>query len=782
MAIQFRRGAFADFVKSKMVAGEPAVVQSGDTSTQNGKAFYICYTPGSVDRVLTEQDKTALDSQISDIEDDLAAAEQTIESVRQSIPAVDATLTTTGAAADAKKTGDEISDLKSDLTNIEDQFSEINGKIFPPSYEFGSRYVSNGADAYASNTVRMSFERGYYITLKAGDLVTKASTVIQYFGGGYSTNNGSSFTSISAQSSVYTAPVDGIYFFWLSKPSDAEFTDTDIANASTYLTFTREGSLLELKEKEYVVTMSVEQFPEINGVIVPPPFEIGTRYVNNGADTWLTSTIRLSFKKGTYISLKEGDVVSKASSVYAFGGGYTTDNGLTFTAISNRTADYTAPADGLYFFCLSKSNDAEYTTDEIETGWKLITFTRPSNMKTTLDSLLDLSNTVDDIQTAIGYEIAPLVPSDYLAFPNTNKGLNYLGNLVDDTAQDATDYIAIDGLYDIFRIVSNETKWSLGVLCYYTESKQFIRRDLLGATYDFSIYNGEKGVWLGIDKTVQNAKYIRYSGDNARGFKYWEVRYGAKASAFDEYYKYPFLGKKIVNFGDSIFGQTRPPKDVSTYLANKTGATVYNAGFGGCEMSTHADSNYNPFSMCNLADAIASGTWTTQESAASASGMPAYFAETVTMLKSLDFSTIDIITIAYGTNDWNNSSPLDNGGNSNMAYFADALRHSIETLLTAFPQLRIFICTPIYRWWMDSQGQFTDDSNTRVNPTTNTKLTDFVAKTIEVAEEYQLPYINDYEIGMNRYNRSYYFYSTDGTHPKPEGNKLIADNIASKIY
>lgn len=115
MAIQFRRGAFADFIKSKMVAGEPAVVQSGDTSTQNGKAFYICYTPGSVDRVLTEQDKTAFDSQISDIEDDLTAAEQAIENVQQSIPAVDATLTTAGAAADAKKTGDEIADLKSDF-------------------------------------------------------------------------------------------------------------------------------------------------------------------------------------------------------------------------------------------------------------------------------------------------------------------------------------------------------------------------------------------------------------------------------------------------------------------------------------------------------------------------------------------------------------------------------------------------------------------------------------------------------------------------------------------
>ncbi|MBO7663003.1 MAG: hypothetical protein J6U01_06495, partial [Clostridia bacterium] len=59
---------------------------------------------------------------------------------------------------------------------------------------------------------------------------------------------------------------------------------------------------------------------------------------------------------------------------------------------------------------------------------------------------------------------------------------------------------------------------------------------------------------------------------------------------------------------------------------------------------------------------------------------------------------------------------------------------------------------------------------------------DFVDKTIEVGEEYHLPVINNYEIGMNKYNRSYYFYSTDGTHPKPEGNELIADNIANKIY
>ena len=530
-------------------------------------------------------------------------------------------------------------------------------------------------------------------------------------------------------------------------------------------------------------TLSIinDELPHITGTINPPPFAIGARYVNNGVDTWANNNARMTFKQGTYIKLSQGDIVNKSDNIYVITGGYSTDNGNSFISIPSTAGQFVAPADGIYFFCLAKRNEAIFAEDEIEIGYTYITFTK-SSVTPVKAQINSIENNIDNVKEAIGYGMIPIEPSDYLIFTNTNKGLNYLGVLVDDNGQDTTDFIALDGLYGIFRIVQNETKYGLGAICYYNKNKQFIRRDLLGATYDFSNYNGENGVWLGIDKAVANAKYIRYCADNDKGFKYWEVRYGAKATMFDEYAKLSFIGKKIVNFGDSIFGQTRPPKDVSSYLANLTGATVYNAGFGGCEMSTHADSNYNPFSMCNLADAIASGDWSAQEAGASASGMPAYFAETVAMLKSIDFTTIDIITIAYGTNDWNNSTPLDNGGNTNKTYFADALRYSIETILTAFPNLKVFICTPIYRFFMDSQGNFVDDSNTHVNSTTNTKLTDFVNKTVAVASEYQVPCINNYEIGMNKYTRTYYFYSYDGTHPKPTGNQLIADNIANKIF
>lgn len=58
MAIQFRRGDYEDFQPSKMVAGEPAVVQSGDSTTTTGKGVYICFTPGDVQRLATYEEMT----------------------------------------------------------------------------------------------------------------------------------------------------------------------------------------------------------------------------------------------------------------------------------------------------------------------------------------------------------------------------------------------------------------------------------------------------------------------------------------------------------------------------------------------------------------------------------------------------------------------------------------------------------------------------------------------------------------------------------------------------
>ena len=589
-------------------------------------------------------------------------------------------------------------------------------------------------------------------------------------------NNSNPTVTADAQNAIPITRIDGVK---IASSSPAELTDIRIGADGTIYPSAGAAVRGQITDLNYGLIPAVDQFPEINGVILPPKFAIGSRYVDNGEDKWTANNNRLSFAKGTFITLKQGDVVTKDSSIYTFSGGYSTDNGSTFTVVSNTFGPYIAPADGLYFFNISKPDNGTFSDEDIPNGWKYIHFTRSGSMKDTVDSLVS-DNTVEEIKDAIDFEIAPITPTSYYQMI-ADTGLNSTGQETADTNQEASDFIDLDDLYDICRVVQNTTKYGLGSICYYTATKSFIRRDQPGTNYDFSIYNGETVAWLSIDKTVTNAKYVRFCGNDNYGFKYWVVYNGAKAAVLDAYSKLPFYGKKIVNFGDSIFGNTRPPKDVSSYIANLTGATVYNCGFGGCEMSAHANSNYDPFSMYRLADAVATNVWTSQETAAAVSGMPSYFADTVTLLKSIDFSKIDIITIGYGTNDWNNGSPLDNGGDSDMSYFADALRYSIETLLTAFPNLRIFICTQTYRFFMNASYEFVDDSNTHEN-SHNVKLTDFVAKTKEVAESYQLPVIDNYMIGMNRYNRSVYFPATDGTHPNPTGNKLIAGNMAHNIF
>ena len=162
--------------------------------------------------------------------------------------------------------------------------------------------------------------------------------------------------------------------------------------------------------------------------------------------------------------------------------------------------------------------------------------------------------------------------------------------------------------------------------------------------------------------------------------------------------------------------------------------------------------------------------------------MPAYFKETRTLLKSIDWNNVDVITIAYGTNDWAAGVAVDDQDNLlSTATFCGALRYSLETLLTAYPHIKIFVCGQTYRFWMDGSGAFTDDSDTRIS--SGKKLTDFVAATESVTKDYHVPFVdNYYSLGINKFNRGYYFPADDGTHHNVLGAKLLAEHIAHELF
>ena len=342
-----------------------------------------------------------------------------------------------------------------------------------------------------------------------------------------------------------------------------------------------------------------------------------------------------------------------------------------------------------------------------------------------------------------------------------------------------------------------------------TVSVSGMRLDIGGSTiYGVSCYDENKNIILneGITGSTNNVsgsfvvsadtKYIAIS-ELVTTYSHFDIKVyteniGEKTSdLIEDMNNVPlkkFVGRKIVNFGDSIFGQARPRQDISSFIAESTGATVYNCGFGGCRMGQHSSEIYDAFSMYRLAYSIAENDWTLQDTALEDTSLPSYFADTISLMKSLDWSEIDICTIAYGTNDFADGlRPYRNDyGKTDMRTYSDALRYSIETLLNAFPNIRIFVITPHYRFWLNS-GEFVDDSNTHEVESwvdsQNYKLTDYVQSGKDVAKEYQIPVIDDYyDLGFNKFNRSVYYPSSDGTHQNATGRKMIAEHISHCLY
>lgn len=250
---------------------------------------------------------------------------------------------------------------------------------------------------------------------------------------------------------------------------------------------------------------------------------------------------------------------------------------------------------------------------------------------------------------------------------------------------------------------------------------------------------------------------------------------------------FKLTGKTIAFLGDSIIGNFYDEDGVCARLAKATGATVINCAFGGSRIAYRYGSNiqytyWNALSGAGLADAIASGDWTAQDTAIeNMTGGLAYFADRLAEIKAIDWTAVDFVMWEYGTNDFMTKVALTG---SDLYAYDYAYRHCIETILGAYPNIRIIPVTPIYRWYQQD-GAFVDDSNTHTEEDyagVSNKLTDFVAKAQEISRAYQLPCIDDYyTLGANRYTRLAYFDSTDGAHPNANGRSRIAEHIGAQL-
>lgn len=130
MAIQNRRGQYADFDPSKAVAGELLTVLNGDPKAKDGKAVYMAFASGDVKRLATYEDmldnienaSEEIAEQITEeVETEVADSVQTAQTAattattKASEAAASAASVSASASQIATNTSD-ISDLKSALT------------------------------------------------------------------------------------------------------------------------------------------------------------------------------------------------------------------------------------------------------------------------------------------------------------------------------------------------------------------------------------------------------------------------------------------------------------------------------------------------------------------------------------------------------------------------------------------------------------------------------------------------------------------------------------------
>lgn len=247
MAIQLRRGAYADFDPQKMKPAEVAVVQEDDPTSHDGKAVYVAISPGDVKRmaVLDElQDEvynqidtaistatqaavvTATQAAAESASDAAASASAAAESARTLT--IDSTLTRPGQAADSKVVGDAIEEITV-VGNLFDARSIISG-----GYYSASGAITANENSYYS-TQYIGVEEGVSYTLATAQ---SASYYIATY------NSNKEFVSREHPSGYTFTPASGVAFVKLSIYNQQFPANMKLAKTADYATTPDEHRLL----------------------------------------------------------------------------------------------------------------------------------------------------------------------------------------------------------------------------------------------------------------------------------------------------------------------------------------------------------------------------------------------------------------------------------------------------------------------------------------------------------------------------------------------------------
>ncbi|MCD7737836.1 MAG: SGNH/GDSL hydrolase family protein, partial [Lachnospiraceae bacterium] len=233
---------------------------------------------------------------------------------------------------------------------------------------------------------------------------------------------------------------------------------------------------------------------------------------------------------------------------------------------------------------------------------------------------------------------------------------------------------------------------------------------------------------------------------------------------------------QVVLMGDSVVGnQFHNGGPVDEVLSEKLDMEVQNAAFGGSSIVAFNEELWESlgeesFSFEALVNSIVLRDFSVQHAAIERNSAIEYFPERLARLEETDFSQVDILVICFGANDYANQVSPD--------VFEQVLGDCIERLQSAFPELAIYISSPVFNYLTRDGEQIFCDSG----EWGEYLLEEYVVREQCVAEKYGVYFIDNYHDSViNRETIYDYTITGDGLHLEEEGREVLTDSIAAVI-
>lgn len=249
-------------------------------------------------------------------------------------------------------------------------------------------------------------------------------------------------------------------------------------------------------------------------------------------------------------------------------------------------------------------------------------------------------------------------------------------------------------------------------------------------------------------------------------------------------------GKKILFLGDSIMESYTIPHEIG----QATGAEIINCAIGGTRMGrTGSGVNGDGYRDCGgwrIAEAIDSGDWSTVRTAVE------YLRDSkndnniaqLELLENLDFSTVDILVVSYGTNDFTGGwttlgTPTDediSDPDGTATTWSAHWNNFLKRIRAKYPNIKILCLSPIWRRTTptDTAGIV---GGSDVSPDLlDQYLYQYGDSLHEICKRHKVEYHDMYRTsGIDELTHTHYL--GDELHPNLTGAKMLAGKIQGLI-